>query len=105
MVMRNGRHRVSDQAFSVPELRLKNLVALAVSQLPHRRDAVPLAECAVEARACFSSTMQHLHAWLDGSERTGETSVAGTAVDRLAEKVHVAEMAGVLLDEVGEDPT
>jgi len=32
-------------------------------------------------------------------------SVAGTAVDRLAEKIHVAEVAGVLLDEVGEDPT
>lgn len=104
--MRNGRHRVSDQAFSVPELRLKNVVALAVSQVPHRRDAVPLAECYdVEPRTCFSSTMHHLHAWLDGSERTGETSVAGTAVDRLAEKVHVAEMAGVLLDEVGQDPT
>jgi len=37
--------------------------------------------------------MQHLHAWLDGSEQTDETSVAGTAVDRLAEKVHVAEVA------------
>lgn len=35
----------------------------------------------------------------------GMWSVAGTAVDRLAEKVHVAEVAGVLLDEVGEDPT
>ena len=31
--------------------------------------------------------------------------LAGTAVDRLAQKVHVAEMAGVLLDEVGESPT
>jgi hypothetical protein len=31
--------------------------------------------------------------------------VAGTAVDRLAKKVHVAEVAGVLLHEVGEDPT
>lgn len=53
---------------------------------------------------CLNSTMPHLHAWLDGSEQTDEMSVAGTAVDRLAEKVHVAEVAGVLLDEVGEDP-
>jgi hypothetical protein len=38
------------------------------------------------------------------TDTCGTWSVAGAAVDRLAQKVHLAEMAGVLLDEVDEDP-
>ena len=38
------------------------------------------------------------------SERVGNLLVAGSSVDGFAQQVHVAEVAGILRDEVGENP-